>query len=566
MKKRILGVFVMFLLAFSFSQNAQAVLSPADQLLAQQITAQITSLQKQLSQMQTVGIISNTANQVQSVVGINAGSQSFSVDLKASGSDGPLSSMYGASHSFQWDIKNSVGMTRCILSASPVWGLGVNNVVSSNSSIDASFQAVVGPFTKSETMIIICGDSTGNVANDSVQVNITSVPPPTQSTVSVDLKANGSDGPISITNGTSVTLTWSSKNSSTCFSSLTGVVLTSGTQSTGNLTNSRTYTMSCSNYSGSVSVDSVVVNVAQAGVVTTSGSGAGTIPAPVVTLSLTPISISNSQSSTIKWSSTGATSCMMKLSSTALYPNGFSYVMSLSGSDVVNPTQTVTYTATCTNSAGISGSDTKTLTVGGSTGGTTGGTGGGGATPVTPTTTSDAKPMLSVNPSYNFGTSAVNPGTTSVLDWSSTGATICIGPNWLQNPGTTGSQSVGPIWPPATYTLTCFDSNNVSASASVTFTAASTVSATPSGAPPTINFSINPNYNFGTSDVTPGSFSVLDWSTTDATSCLGPNWLMTPGVGPGSQAVGPIWPPDTYTITCDGPGGTSSASIDFTAK
>jgi hypothetical protein len=584
-------------------------------------------------------------------------SQNLSVDLKANGSDGPLSIASGETHTFQWETKNGVGVTTCALTANPVWNLWADTLISTYVSGGAVSGSSVGPFTKSETLTVTCRDDASKTASDSIQVNvgatpITTVAPPS-GTVTVDLKVNGSDGPVAIANGAAATLTWSSTNASTCFSSLSGVVSTSNTagQSTGNLTNSKTYTISCSNYTGSVSVDSVVVNVAQAGGGTTSGTGAGTVPAPVVTLSLTPMSISSGQFSTIKWSSTGATSCTMKLSPTAVFPNGYSYPIALSGTDTASPTQTVTYTATCTNSAGISGSDTKTLTVGSSSGPapalapvvnfsatptavqtgqftnltwTTSGAssctasggsgigvgawsgsmalnqspnpvmigpinqsvtltlsciGPGGTTvksvtvvttpiappPTTPPATSAAKPILSVNPSYNFGTSAVNPGTTSVLDWSSTGATMCIGPNWLNTPGVgPGSQRVGPIWPPATYTLTCFDSNNVSASASVTFTAASTVSATPSGAPPTINFSINPNYNFGTTAVNPGTTSVLDWSTVNATSCLGPNWLMTPGVGPGSQRVGPIWPPVTYTLTCTGPGGTNSSSISFT--
>lgn len=89
--------------------------------------------------------------------------------------------------------------------------------------------------------------------------------PPPPSTPFADIKANGgsgaSDGPITIPYNTSATISWTSQNVSSCTVSPNGWTGTSGSQSTGNLTVSQTYTLSCD---GGVATDSVVVNVSGA--------------------------------------------------------------------------------------------------------------------------------------------------------------------------------------------------------------------------------------------------------------------------------------------------------------
>jgi len=80
----------------------------------------------------------------------------------------------------------------------------------------------------------------------------------------VDIKANNSDGPISIQPNTSANLTWTSQsvNSCTAAGAWSGTKLTSGSESTGNLTSSKTYTITCFGLGGSAS-DSVAINVQQ---------------------------------------------------------------------------------------------------------------------------------------------------------------------------------------------------------------------------------------------------------------------------------------------------------------
>jgi hypothetical protein len=84
-------------------------------------------------------------------------------------------------------------------------------------------------------------------------------PPPV---LAADIKANGSDRPITIPYNTAATLSWTSSNATACTASgdWSGSKPTSGSESTGNLTSSKTYTLTCTAPGGSAS-DSVTVNV-----------------------------------------------------------------------------------------------------------------------------------------------------------------------------------------------------------------------------------------------------------------------------------------------------------------
>lgn len=89
----------------------------------------------------------------------------------------------------------------------------------------------------------------------------TSTQPPT-----VDIKANNSNGPITIAYNTAATLSWTSSNATSCTASngWSGSKGTSGSTSTGRLTSSRTYTLTCTGTGGSAS-DTVVVYTGKIG-------------------------------------------------------------------------------------------------------------------------------------------------------------------------------------------------------------------------------------------------------------------------------------------------------------
>lgn len=89
---------------------------------------------------------------------------------------------------------------------------------------------------------------------------LTYVSPGLPSPPTADIKANGSDGPIIISAGDSATISWSSTNTTSCTVTPPGWTGTSGSQSTGSLTASQTYNISCTGPGGSTS-DNVVVSI-----------------------------------------------------------------------------------------------------------------------------------------------------------------------------------------------------------------------------------------------------------------------------------------------------------------
>ncbi|MEQ1802478.1 MAG: thrombospondin type 3 repeat-containing protein [Gammaproteobacteria bacterium] len=224
----------------------------------------------------------------------------------------------------------------------------------------------------------------------------------TQSGPTVTLAAN----PTMIASGAASTLTWSSTNATSCTASggWTGAKSTSGSQSTGNLVSTTTYTLTCTGPGGSVS-QSVPVTVASP---------------PSVTLSASPTTVASGAASTLTWSSTNVTSCTAS--------GGWSGSRSTSGSQSTgNLTGTTTYTLTCTG-AGGSVTQSTTVTV--------------GLSP--PSVTLSASPTT------------VASGAASTLTWSSTNATSCTASGgWSGAKSTSGSQSTGNLTATTTYTLTC---------------------------------------------------------------------------------------------------------------
>ncbi|HRS47693.1 MAG TPA: hypothetical protein P5225_00215, partial [Candidatus Paceibacterota bacterium] len=105
-------------------------------------------------------------------------------------------------------------------------------------------------------------------ASDSVTVNVTKRPTPTPTPIpsplpTVNLKVNGSDGPITLQEPADYTLSWTSNNADTCTASgsWSGTKSLNGSQDVYDKPyGTYTYTIRCSNSSGSA-FDSVTVNV-----------------------------------------------------------------------------------------------------------------------------------------------------------------------------------------------------------------------------------------------------------------------------------------------------------------
>lgn len=109
-----------------------------------------------------------------------------------------------------------------------------------------------------------CGGtlSCGTCASGSVCNNGTCAAP-ASAAPTVDLKVNGIDGPVSVTEGGSIVISWTSTNSASCaaFGSWSGNQPSSGLLSAGVVAGTNTYSIVCSG-SGGIANDSVIVNAA----------------------------------------------------------------------------------------------------------------------------------------------------------------------------------------------------------------------------------------------------------------------------------------------------------------
>lgn len=164
-------------------------------------------------------------------------------------------------------------------------------------------------------------------------------------------------------------------------------------------------------------------------------AGDGSAPA-ITAFTANPASIGSSASSTLSWTTTGATNI-------AITPGSFTSA-SGSGSTSVSPATTTTYTLKATNAAG---STTATATV---------------------TVSTASAPTIS---SFTASPASVTAGSSSTLSWVTTGSTsVAITPGTFTSASANGSTSVTPT-ATTTYTLKATNATgSVTATATVTVT------------------------------------------------------------------------------------------------
>jgi len=201
-----------------------------------------------------------SAGSVSDNVIVNIGSPSLSVSLSPSPSSGcvplngvdltgSISGNFGGDISYFFDCTNDGTWEKIITSSSR-----------SYTAYDACNFGSTGNYT-AKVKIETQGVSAENTAN----INVLSC----QSPVSVDLKINGYDGSVTIPYNTAATLSWSSNNANYCSASgdWSGAKSISGSESTGNLTVSRNYTLTCTGSGGS-NTDTVTASITSAGTLT----------------------------------------------------------------------------------------------------------------------------------------------------------------------------------------------------------------------------------------------------------------------------------------------------------
>ncbi|WP_236021880.1 OmpA family protein [Geomesophilobacter sediminis] len=239
------------------------------------------------------------------------------------------------------------------------------------------------------------------------------------------------------------------------------------------------------------------------------------VPPPRDSLTIAPGSITKGQTATLTWNSENASNCSIKPDIGAVAQQG---------SMTVTPADNVTYTLTCSGEGGTALSAASVTVL--------------APAPEAPADKLFASPA------------SVAKGEPVTLTWSSKNASNCqidpgVGPVEPQ-----GSMTVTPA-ASTTYTLTCSGEGGSAKSAANVNVAAP--------AAPTDTLTVSPE------SITKGDSATLSWSSTNATDCN-----IQPGIGKvppqGSMAVLPAGG-TTYTLTCNGPGGsaTSSANVAVAA-
>lgn len=296
------------------------------------------------------------------------------------------------------------------------------------------------------------------------------------------------------------------------------------------------------------------------------------IAAPSISLSATPQLISYGGSAQLNWSSTNATSCLAG----GTWWGGIRPTSGTANTGRLTAQQSV-FTLTCSGPGGSKTTST-TVTIGQATN-----------QPPTPTPTpTPTPPPGKARPTISFyaSPSVIRFGESTTLTWSSINASSCIagGTWWGGIRHTSGSANTGRLTEQnSQFLLTCSGpGGSTTVSTTVTFGGSTTPPPAPAPPPPpqpqppvptpptpppappgqlpAITLAASPsNIRFGDS-------SILTWSSTNATSCVaGGTWWG--GVRPttGSANTGRLTAPKSiFTLTCTGPGGSSTASTAVT--
>lgn len=242
------------------------------------------------------------------------------------------------------------------------------------------------------------------------------------------------------------------------------------------------------------------------------------LPAPVhvfhVAMQAASTSIYLGQDVNLRWAATDAINCTAS--------GGWSGARAAAGTATLTPvaTGTVTYTLDCAEDGGsATGSASVTVTVG------------------------DAPPALSLTAS----SAAIAAGDALTLTWSSTSLPSCTASGaWSGSRGSSGSEVLSPAEGSYSYTLTCTGTGG---------TLSRTVNVTVMG-PPTVNLTVTPGA------LTLGQSLVLNWTSTNATTCSASGAWAGLRSSTGSTTLTPAGTGTyQYGITCTGPAGSASDTV-----
>ena len=178
-------------------------------------------------------------------------------------------------------------------------------------------------------------------------------------------------------------------------------------------------------------------------------------------------------------------------------------------------------------------------------------TGGGGAATQTVNVAVNA-PGAPPPPSIALSAtpSTIASGGTTTLSWTASNVTTCTATGgWIGAKAFSGSEARVGLVATTTFALTC-------SGAGGTASQAVTVNVTPATPPPTVALSAVPNA------IVQGASASLTWSSTNATACTASgDWTGTKTTQ-GTQSTGTLTTARTYSygLSCTGPGGVASRS------
>jgi hypothetical protein len=309
--------------------------------------------------------------------------------------------------------------------------------------------------------------------------------------------------PLTIDSGNQSTLSWNiaGATSASINADVGAVNATSGTHQVSPNANT-TYTLTATNATGS-STAQVTVTV-------------GIADQPVInSFTANPITINAGQSSTLTWAITGATSAFINVD--------VGTVNAASGTYVVTPAATITYTLTATNSVG-SVTATATVTVSGAN-----------------------FPVIN---SFTANPTIVTSGGASTLSWLVIGATTLSINQGIGTVVTPGTRTVNPM-ATTTYTLTASNSyGSVTAQVTITIGTASL--------PIIVSFTASP------STISVGQYSNLSFIIQGNPTSVS----IDQGVGTVSQfgaTVNPITT-TTYALTATNSSGSVTRTVTVTVQ
>jgi hypothetical protein len=236
------------------------------------------------------------------------GSSPVTVDISVNNSTaGTVTIAPGSAYTYSWTSTNA---TACQLTSPVASGIATSGTSGSITSGHPYYPSASTP----TTFTIVCTDGVTN-ATDSVVVQLGAVvvsPAP----VTVDIKANGQDGTVTLAPGTPYTYTWTSTNATACqlTSPAASGIATSGTS--GTIAPGHPYYPTASTPTTLTIVCTDGVTNATDSVVVALGSGVSGGPTPVtVDIKINgqdgTVSIVNGTPYTYSWTSTNATACQL---------------------------------------------------------------------------------------------------------------------------------------------------------------------------------------------------------------------------------------------------------------